>query len=343
MFQPFTIYLRFCMTFTASFAWFWLMIKQVQIFFILLITISYIPDEVKIIIEGVKFALFPINYFEFKKFYIFNSLIDRFHFELQDTKFEPLGFDSESAIYNTCSFFVLIFNVIILHILLVIIQKILQRWLLSPGICSWFLKFLFWVLKKLLDILTFSYYIRTTLEMSQFILSACIYEISKFNHSSRIKLASLIISGIILITWLVLIIFIFMLAIRHIEATNKVLSEFFRGIKPSKKHRLWVSISLIRLLLAISIIVAVHSYSVIIAVGVQIIYTFIVIFIRPFTHVQPNIIGCMNEIYFTVLLSMLTYFNSEARWTSTVKDVYIWIIISNSILSFLITSGNTAF
>ena len=186
-------------------------------------------------------------------------------------------------------------------------------------------------------------YIRTTLEMSQFFLSACIYEISKFNHSSGIKLTSLIISGVILITWLALLIFIFILAFKHIESTHKVLSEFFKGIKPSKKHRLWLPISLIRLLLSISIIVAVHSYSVIIAVGVQIIYTFIVIYIRPFTHVQPNVIGCMNEIYFTVLLSMLTYFNSEARWKSTVKDVYIWIIISNSILSFLITTGNAEF
>ena len=159
LFQSFKIHLRFCMTFTTSFASLWLMIKQVQVFFILLITNSYVPYEVRLIIEGAKFALFPFDYFKFKKLFFISYLIDRFHFELQDPKFEPLGFDSDSTIYNICSFFILIFNVMVLHICLFIFHKILQRWLLSPVICSWFLKILLWVSKKLLDILTFSYYL----------------------------------------------------------------------------------------------------------------------------------------------------------------------------------------
>ena len=101
------------------------------------------------------------------------------------------------------------------------------------------------------------------------------------------------------------------------------LSELFRGIKPSKKHRLWLPISLIRLLLLVSIIVTVHSYSVIIAVIVQLVYVFIILYLRQFIDIRSNIIGFLNEVWFTVLLGLLTYFNTEQRWNSIIKDVYI--------------------
>ena len=209
----------YSLTFETSYSWFWLMIKQAQIFFLLLITNSYVPDDVMKIIEGAKLALFPFDYFKFKKLFIISSFIDRFHFELQDIKFESLGFDSESTIYNICSFFLFILSIIIIHVWLLINNKILQKWS-SWGICSCLLKFLLWVSKKLLEILTFSYYIRTALEMSQFIFLTSIYEISKFNHSSEVRFASLIFAITILLVWLTLLVVIFILALRNTITAN---------------------------------------------------------------------------------------------------------------------------
>ena len=47
-----------------------------------------------------------------------------------------------------------------------------------------------------------------------------------------------------------------------------------------------------------------------------------VIITRPYKETNSNIIEIINEIYFTIFLSSLIFFNEENDWNSTKSSVY---------------------
>ena len=65
-------------------------------------------------------------------------------------------------------------------------------------------------------------------------------------------------------------------------------------------------------------------------------YLIYIVILRPFKEKKDNIIEITNEIFFSVLLSSLIFLNSENDWNSILIDIYIWIIMSNTLTVFII-------
>ena len=71
---------------------------------------------------------------------------------------------------------------------------------------------------------------------------------------------------------------------------------------------------------------------------IQMAYFILIIVIRPFEEKTNNIVEIVNELMFTVMISMLVYYNKPSRWNSKIKEVFVLMIMSNSAsVTFILT------
>ena len=95
---------------------FWSILNQVQLFFLLLITRSFIPADVQNVIIGMKFVLNPYEYVSFENTRLYESTIDNFKFPSNNSMLETIGVETESSVYNTSPFFTFIAVVVLAHL-----------------------------------------------------------------------------------------------------------------------------------------------------------------------------------------------------------------------------------
>ena len=203
------------------------------------------------------------------------------------------------------------------------------------------------VLNKIFEILTFGYYIRSMLEINQFALISSINEIYLFNTSQRYRVVSLVFAFIVLIGCILLIVFVLFLSLINKRQDKEKLNqseEFFSGLKVLKKSRLYVWILMWRRVVYVLLLITLVSTSsiaiIITLASLQVFYTACIIYLRPYSEFKSNMIEILNEITFFVWISWLIYFNTSSRWSSGPTSAYIWLIVSNNIISFTITSDN---
>ena len=321
----------------------WSLINQAQLFFLLLLTRAYIPDDVKLVITGLKFALNPPSYFSFSSITAYNSALNNFNFELSNNSLSEIGVNSDSSVYNITPFIVTMLAMLAVHLLVLILNKLLAkcrtdwRW-------GWLIKFMKWVTSKLFNFLTFGYYIRVVLEMNQFLLICSVYEVYSFNASQIFRVISLAFAMLIFGAWIVTSVFVFYLSASLYtvdESKHNKLGEFFNGLKMQRRFKLHAFMLMLRRAVFVVLLLTWNSIASRLLIGVlafiQLIYLAYVCFMRPFWQIKDNIIEIVNEIYFLLLLSALIYFNVESYWSSTATSIYMWIVSSNTMTVFLIT------
>ena len=318
----------------------WPLINQVQLFFLLLLTRAYIPDDVKLVIAGFKFALNPPYYFSFSSIAAYNSALNNFNFELSNSSLSYGGVNSDSSVYNITPFIVTVLAMLAVHFVVLILNKLLAmcrtdwRW-------GWLIKFMKWGTSKLFNFLTFGYYIRAVLEMNQFLLICSVYEVYSFNDSQLFRVISLGFAILTNATWFLTSAFVFYLSASLYtvdESKHNKLGEFFNGLKMQRRFKLHAFMLIFRRTVFVVLLLTWDSVASRLLIGVlaflQLIYLAYVWFMRPFRQFKDNLIEIVNEIYFLLLLSALIYFNVESYWNSTSTSIYMWSISSNTMTVF---------
>ena len=326
----------------SSMASLWAMINQIQLYFLLLITRAFIPEDVQNVITGLKFTLNPFQYLPFSLVHFYSSFIDKFEFELSNLLFDPVGVNSDSIIWNTLSFFVSLVLLIIPHLLLLFLQILFQKCGSNENSHMW-TKFTKYMIERAFIIMTFGYYIRAVLEMSQYLLISSIFEIHEFNVSQTLRIISLIFAFVVLSWCLILIIIatslVYSTHISSIQIQSK-LREFFTGLKIQKKYRFYTAWLLTRRTIYVALLVTFTFISFrVLLIFLSIVQTFYAIFIcilRPYEEAKDNIIEIMNEVVFIFLLSFLIFVNTENGWTYTKSLIYIGVLALNNLIAFLI-------
>ena len=321
----------------------WLLINQVQIFFLLLLTRAYIPDDVKLVITGLKFALNPTSYFSFNSITAYNSALNNFDFELNNNSLSYVGVNSDSSVYNLSPFIVTMLAMLAVHLVVLVLSKLLTkcrtdwRW-------GWLIKFMKWATEKLFKFLTFSFYIRTVLEMDQFLLICSVYEVYSFNISQLFRVISLGFAMLTIAAWVITSAFVFYLSASLYtvdESKHSKLGEFFNGLKMQRRFKLHAFMLMLRRTVFVVLLLMWDSVASRLLIGVlaflQLIYLAYVCFMRPFWQFKDNLIEIVNEIYFLLLLSTLIYLNEESYWSPTATSIYIWSVFSNSMVVFVIS------
>ena len=106
-----------------------------------------------------------------------------------------------------------------------------------------------WTINNSYAYMTFGYYIRSFLEIYQFILICSIYEIYLFNTTETFYILSLTFSFVVVIICWIITAFSFCLILisyKIDEGRNNLFQEFFNGIKQSKISRTYTVAFIIR-------------------------------------------------------------------------------------------------
>ena len=330
---------------TASLASLWMTINQLQLFFLFELTRAYLPNDIQAVIEGSNFALNIYEYFSIRKFSFSLFLLNKFEFELSDQRLKSLGIKYDSTIANTYPI-MSINSLMIILCIFICLFKLLFKKLKERHWWSCIFKVLLWIADRLFQIMIFSFFIRNILEASQFILISSIYEISKGNTTNFYRFISLLFSILSIFMYAIVIIILQYLTFssyKLIEGKHNMLEEFFRGLKVDRKHKFYSTMHFLRRALFVLLLITwtfVHS-KVLIAIlsSVQLAYVIYLSWVRPYVEVKGNLIEILNEIYFSVLLAALFILNTESEWTSLKTSIYMWMLVSNTLVVFIIVIG----
>ena len=112
---------------TSSLSSLWSMVNQIQLLFLLLLTRAYIPLDVKAVITGSKLLSNPSGLIPFQSIGIYKSILGVFDFDLSNPTFESLDIKSDSTVYNSSSFFVLLALFLIGHYILRKLNGLLKK------------------------------------------------------------------------------------------------------------------------------------------------------------------------------------------------------------------------
>ena len=327
---------------SASMISLWSMIHQVQLFFLLLLTRAYIPIDIVNIIIGVKFALNFPSLISFQNLGFYNSTVGEFKFELSNQMLGLLNIQSDSSVFNISPTIIIALLMIPIHLLVVLIYKLTPTTEPEPR-CRLLKRIAKWVVTKLFTLLTFGWYIRYALEMSQYSLISSVYETKMFCVSDSMRISSLVFAVCILWFCVGMILLILIMALSSYEATKGVhskMGEVFYGVKMQKKFKFYVPVLLARRALFVTLLIlltSVESWILIsILSAVQFWYMIYIMIIRPFENIKENIIEIMNEVVFFSLIISLVYLNSASNWNSTITNIYMGIIMANTLITFLI-------
>ena len=296
-------------------------------------------------IEGSDFASCVYGYFPLKKLQIYPSFLKEFEFELVNLSLEPLGINYGSTLANIYPILAFTLFMIILTFSIFIIKLIFskfrenERW-------SYMTKTIFWITDKLYRILTFGFFIRNTLELSQFILVSSINEIYEGNTEDSYRLISIVFSVLILLMFVLMICLIQYLTFSSYslnENEHNKLEEFFRGLQFDGKHKFYTTMLLLRRLIFIVLLitwVSISSRTLIAILSIiQLGYVIYLSYVRPYKDSKENLIEILNEFYFLFLIVYLIAINTENEWSTLKENIYLYVLVSNTIVVFAIVLG----
>ena len=215
----------------------WAMVNQVQLCFLLLLTRSHVPIDVKTIITGVTVAINFPNLLNFNSIGIYNSVIEKFDFDLSNPTLDLLDVKTDSTIYNISSAILFILLIIPFHLIISLISKLFNS-TNSEGEWIRLKSMLKVVINKILLMLTLGWYIRYMLEMNQYILISSLHEIINYHSSSTLKVVSLVFSILILCLCISIIVFVLYLSLSSYEA----IEESHNIIKQLMKYNFYLKI-----------------------------------------------------------------------------------------------------
>ena len=197
----------------------------------------------------------PYGYISLSLFGIYDPISKNFNFDLKNSELEPLKIKSESTVYNISSFWEIMALMVMFHIVSYILSLLMSRWNVYEK-WLWCIKIVKCLLARTIDILTFSYYIRSVMEFTQIMLVSAINEINNWDTSQFLRVVSLVVAHIVLLFYIMLsgiILYLALSSYKFAEDKHNKIGECFRGIKPNKKHKLFVFILFLRRIVFLAI------------------------------------------------------------------------------------------
>ena len=315
------------------------MINQIQLVIIFPLIGPYIPEKIYDYLKSMSTSLFNLNFLPTSNTESTISFKDLFDFKQQNSYLYLLELKSGSAFVNILDLTTTVGFVIWIHIILLIIFAVLHK----LGRFSVVKK----VILKILEMLTFGFYIGVWLETYLLFLLVEFSEIHYQNKSGVKNLKSTVMSYVILFFMLLFISLAFWQWLKSRTTENLERLKYFKllveDMKPKWIWRAYWLLFLLRRTVFLAIIFFMGELEmivkVILFVIIQIFYLGYIAILRPQGAFKENLIDFINEVFYFYFVGFMLYYNSEERWSDTVTDVYFWIMMSNNfILMFVIFS-----
>ena len=315
------------------------MINQIQLVIIFPLIGPYLPQKIYDYLKSLSTSLFNLNFLPTSNTESTISFKALFDFKQQNSYLYLLELKSGSAFVNILDLTTTVGFVIWIHIILLIIFAILHK----LGRFNVVKK----IISKILEILTFGFYIGVWLETYLLFWLVEFSEIHYQNKSGVKNLKSTVMSYVILFFILLFVSLAFWqwLKSRTTEGLERL--KYFKllveDMKPKWIWRAYWLLFLLRRTVFLAIIFFMEELEmivkVILFVIIQMFYLGYIAILRPQGAFKENLIDFINEVFYFYFVGFLLYYNSEERWSDTVTDVYFWIMMSNNfILMFVIFS-----
>ena len=221
---------------TSSIASLWSMVNQLQMYLLLLITRAFLPDEVISIIKGFKFTSNLYDYFPIRKTKLWQNIFDYFAFDLTNPLLDYFELNSDSTVYNSYPIFITLIMIMLTQLFIFMIRFLFQNWRCSRN-WTCIAKIMIWVMTYYINFMTFGFYIRNIIEISQFILVSLTNELYIFNVSNSLRIISILFAICLLISFIVFLLSIFLVSIstyKLSENEHNIFAELFIGLKHQK-------------------------------------------------------------------------------------------------------------
>jgi cysteine-rich repeat protein len=322
----------------------WQTMNFIQLLLLLLLLDVHLPQKIIDFITSTSFFSLSFRIPFVENSFLFSSLLEFFDFGQQNPTLEMMGVENGSTLKNIFSQIFIIFVVVIFHLFAIT----LRNW--DPDDSSGkFTKAIRWLCKRLWRLLTFTIYIRTILQWSQFMIIASVSEIYTLETKTLPHLVSFWIAWVTLIflsLFFFLGTYLWYQRLDNIEyITNSRFQEFFSGLKKTNSGISFNLIILLRRGVVISWLVWFSWFSPIIHIIstslLQFIHLCIVIAIRPFDNIKDNIVEWINESTFFIVLSGLTYFKDASKWSKASTNCYLYLMLFPGIFISLISFSNS--
>ena len=311
----------------------WITMNQFQLILLLLLTNSHIPKSIVDYLSGLKATTWSMNFIPFKDIPGIKWVIDSLDHDLENKSLDYFGIFSGSTFANNLSLIWVILIILVLHLLYLLIFKSLkgkfkhkEKWV---KLLDWFYQ-----------LFTFTIYLRFILEANQFMMLSSFSEIKSWSTSDDSKIISLWIAFILSFLWigLVVLTFLYWIKNRNLENTNRFMSfkAFFSGLKDESRPRLYSTVLLARRAFLVIFLVMGSSLNSILIIApmivIQFTYLSLFVVVRPYKATKDNILEITNELFYFVLIALLSHFNSESKWTNIIESWYLFLIIGNSLV-----------
>ena len=329
----------------TSFASLWLLINQIQIIVLLIVSQIYLPKYVVSVILSNKIMINLFHYIPLNLISIYNITFGRFDSTQVNSGLSLIGLDSGSALVNNSNLISVLLVSIPVHLLIFLFIMILNKWS-SEEQQGWTIRLIKYLSSKILAMMTFGFYIRTIIESILILALSTFSEIYEFNYDDASKVGSLAASMLIVSVIIVLLVMSGWLLFRQIKDDDSKADkyeEFYHGLRKTKLCRLYTVAWLSRRLLFVLLIVTISPQSPLLALQIlsvaQLLYFIYVAIQRPYIEAKDNLIEIINELFFWIYLLWFWYYNSEDKWNSISSNIYVYLIVANNTLVFLIISS----
>ena len=215
-------------------------------------------------------------------------VLNWFSTDQQNEMMNKIGFDSQSTFVNIYSYISSLFIVVIFHIIVSVFYYKF-KWNSTDKIYSFVIKITKWVTFILFCILTFCYYIRSFIEIFQYLTLSSINELKVFRANSSPEIISFVLTIILLMLWVVFVVasIIFIFRDKPNNSFDKF-EEFSVDLKPIRKAKLYTTIWLVRWIAFAIIVVSlssVSSFAILLLMTIIqcLLYLVFIILVRPFS------------------------------------------------------------
>jgi hypothetical protein len=323
----------------------WCLINQIQMLIILLLVNNFVPFDVTDVITQQAFTLMDFGFFPSQDLPYINFPIKSFNFKQIKGLLIDLGLEWRSTLRNMYSFVVILFVVSIFHVLLALSVTCWANKTEGAGALK-----IFFIRNraKLLFFLMYSFYARMFLEAHHSFLMSGIIEINEFVVDTQTAIASLWIAGVFVLFSLFLVLKAFYLLYRHWNNFDLnedfFFMEYYADIRENKWARSYTSTLLTRRMAFIAIVLLCGFWNrnviFMILLAIQLVYVVQLILIRPFIHLENNLIEVVNEIFYWVFVGLMLYLDGEEMWTDQMSTLFIGLIVGNNLITALIILSN---
>lgn len=130
---------------------------------------------------------------------------------------------------------------------------------------------------------------------------------------------------------------------KHDEKRKYIFMEFYEGVKPNRRAKLYTTILLIRRTLFVTIIIFFSSFSSFLTftllLVIQLAYVIQFAVIRPLQEISANIAEFVNEFFIFIFTCLFMSFQKEEDWNNPARLAFLILITMNTLIITIITYG----